>query len=123
APLLLFTVRDPRRGATDPVVPPDAAPPLDAAPVAQPLPPHGSARVGVIASAVMLCLGVLALVAGAVSAFVLGEGGRGLTLASAGLLAVVIGASLMIARSTASAVIPKKSFWLLALGAASSSIC
>ncbi|RYG09860.1 MAG: MFS transporter, partial [Caulobacteraceae bacterium] len=40
-----------------------------------------------------------------------------------GGLAVVIGVSLMIARATASVVIRKPSFWLLALGAASSSVC
>jgi len=40
-----------------------------------------------------------------------------------GLLAVVIGVSLMIARRTASVVVKKPSFWLLALGAASSSVC
>ncbi|RZJ43351.1 MAG: MFS transporter, partial [Brevundimonas sp.] len=34
-----------------------------------------------------------------------------------------IGVSLFVARSTASVLIPKPSFWLLALGAASSSVC
>lgn len=127
APLLLFTVRDPRRRAAGPApapqpVPPAAAP-LDAAPVAQPLPPRGSSRIGVAASAVMLCAGALALALGALIGLGLGDRGVGLTWGFGGLLAIVIGVSLMIARSTASAVIPKKSFWLLALGAASSSIC
>lgn len=49
--------------------------------------------------------------------------GNPLVLAFGGLLAVVIGVSLMIARRTASLVIRKPSFWLLALGAASSSVC
>ena len=39
------------------------------------------------------------------------------------IVAVVIGVSLMIARRTASVVIKKPSFWLLGLGAASSSVC
>ncbi len=128
APLLLFTVRELRRGASEAVrgpdlAPPPAAPPIDSAPVAQPLPPHGSARVGATAAAIMLGLGVLALAAGAVVGLGLGDRARGVTLGFAGLLALVIGVSLMIARATASAVIPKKSFWLLALGAASSSVC
>ena len=46
-----------------------------------------------------------------------------LVLLFAGMLAGVIGASFMIARITASAIMPKPSFWLLALGAASSSVC
>src|SRR5690606_22593752 len=53
----------------------------------------------------------------------MGQRAVGLTWAFGGLLALVIGVSLMIARSTASVVIRKRSFWLLALGAASSSIC
>ena len=120
APLLRLTVRDPRRGATDAVKTPDPI-----APVAAPAPaaPAGSDRVGRIAAQGMMGVGVGALaLAGLIHFAGLGLG-QPLVFAFAGLLALVIGVSLMIARRTASVVIPKKSFWLLALGAASSSVC
>lgn len=118
APLLRLTVRDPQRGGTDAAAAAALAVAPEAAPVA---PAAGSSRVGSIASTIMLSIGAAALAWGAVQ--YLTGGGAALTWAFGGLLALVIGVSLRIARSTASVVIPKPSFWLLALGAASSSIC
>ncbi len=112
APLLLFTIRDPQRGGTD------AAPAADRAPAAA-----GDARVGRLAAWIMFAVAAASAVLAAVDHF------AGLAFLNAGvlgfgaLLAAVIGVSLLIARATASAVLPKKSFWLLALGAASSSVC
>ena len=123
APLLRLTVRDPQRGGTDAaaaaaaaLTAPEAAP-VPAAPAAS------SSRVGDIASMIMLSIGVAALAVGAVVYLSIGQVSTGLTWGFGGLLALVIGVSLRIARSTASVVIRKPSFWLLALGAASSSIC
>ena len=124
APLLRLTIRDPRRGGTDAAaaaakaaIAPEAAP-AGTAPAAA-----LSSRTGSIASMVMLSIGAAALAWGAVQYLVAGEEATGLTWGFGGLLAIVIGISLRIARSTASVVIRKPSFWLLALGAASSSIC
>jgi sugar phosphate permease len=72
---------------------------------------------------IMLSVGAAALAVGAVHYLVMDREAAGLTWGFGGLLALVIGVSLRIARSTASVVIKKPSFWLLALGAASSSIC
>ena len=121
APLLRLTVRDPQRGGTDAAA--AAAAVADAvAPEAAPVAPaSGSSRVGSIASTIMLSIGAAALAWGAVQ--YLTDGDAALTWAFGGLLALVIGVSLRIARSTASVVIRKPSFWLLSLGAASSSIC
>ena len=120
APLLRLTVRDPSRGATD------AAARAALAPGTAPIAAAGdapSSRTGAIASTLMLSIGAAALAWGAVQYLVAGQESSGLTWGFGGLLAVVIGVSLRIARSTASVVIRKPSFWLLALGAASSSIC
>jgi len=114
APVLLLTVRNPRRGATD--VAKIVDPLADATPAAP-----GSARAGMRAAQIMLVLGVAALVAAAISHFT--GGTSTLLFAFGGLLAIAIGVSLFVARSTASVLIPKRSFWLLALGAASSSVC
>ena len=104
APVLLFTVRNPTRGGTDTIKTEAELAIIAAAPVV------GSGRSGAIAALIMLGLGAGCLILAALNHF-------------AGLLATVIGISLTIARRTASAVIPKPSFWLLALGAASSSVC
>ncbi|MFN4296680.1 MAG: spinster family MFS transporter [Brevundimonas sp.] len=117
APLLRLTVRDPKRGATDIARPV----PVEGAPIQRA--PSASDRVGRIAARIMLGLGAGALGLAALTQFA-GLGlGNPLVIAFAGGLAVVIGISVWIARVTASHVIPKKSFWLLALGAASSSVC
>ncbi|MBW8302489.1 MAG: MFS transporter [Brevundimonas sp.] len=121
APLLLFTVRDPRRRA---VRPPEPAAPLDAAPVAA-VPVRGSARAGATAARIMLAVAAVAFLIAAADWFEVASMpfGSPLVFLFAGMLALVISISLRIARVTASVVIPKKSFWLLALGAASSSVC
>ncbi|HZW15084.1 MAG TPA: MFS transporter [Brevundimonas sp.] len=126
APLLRLTVRDPKRGGTDAAAAaeamartgPEPTPVATAEPVSA-----DSRRVGAIASMTMLAIGAAALAVGAVLYLLVDQRNAGMTWGFAGLLATVIGISLWIARITASAVIPKKSFWLLALGAASSSIC
>lgn len=117
APLLRLTVKDPRRGGTDAAKTAAQVAAIAAAPVV------GSGNAGKIASLIMLGLAAGALGLAALIRFGGLELGNPLVFAFGGLLALVIGASLMIARRTASAVIPKPSFWLLALGAASSSIC
>ena len=116
APLLRLTVKDPQRGGTDAVKTEAQVAALAAAPV-------GTDRVGKIAAQVMLGLGAGLLILAAAD-WLLGVSlGSPLVLAFAGLLAGVIGVSLMVARRTASVVIRKPSFWLLGLGAASSSVC
>lgn len=127
APLLKFTVRDPQRGATDirkaapsPAIEPKVG--IDAAP-ADTLAGRAPERAGKIAAQIMLGLGAGLIALGLVTWLGLIAGLNPLVLGFGGLLLVVIGVSLMVARVTASAVIPKKSFWLLALGAASSSVC
>lgn len=122
APLLRLTVRDPKRGGSDAPKVIQPAAPVDAAPVAAQPPLTVSDRVGRIASRVMLGLGAGCLVLAALAQFA-GLGLNPLVAGFGGLLAIVIGISLHVARVTASVVIPKKSFWLLALGAASSSVC
>lgn len=114
APLLRLTIRDPKRGATD------APKTADAAPAAGPAP---SARVGRTAALSMLGLAVGLLALAGLNHFAGLAIGDALVLAFAGLLALVIGISVLVAQVAASTVIPKKSFWLLALGAASSSVC
>lgn len=124
APLLRLTVRDPKRGGTDAAAAAAAVPVApEAAPVAATPAGPVSKRAGAMASMTMLLIGAAALAVGAAVHLTTGEQDPALTWAFAGLLATVIGVSLWIARIAASAVIPKKSFWLLALGAASSSIC
>jgi MFS family permease len=117
APLLRLTIRDPQRGGTD-----AARTPAQVAAAAAPA-QAGSDRVGRIAALVMFGLGAGALILSALAQFTGFAVGSPLVLVFASLLAFVIGVSLMVARVTASAVIPKPSFWLLALGAASSSVC
>lgn len=120
APLLRLTVRDPRRGGMD-VVKTQA---VEAAPTSAPAPaPAGADRAGRIAAQIMLGLGAGLLILAGVSWLMGTSLGNPLVLGFGGLLAVVIGVSLMIARRTASVVVKKPSFWLLALGAASSSVC
>jgi len=126
APVLRLTIRDPKRGATDIARPAvvDAAPVQPAAvQAAAPAAPAAPNRVGLNASRLMLAVGAGAFLLAALGQFGGFAIGNPLVLAFAGGLAVVIGVSFWIARITASYVFPKKSFWLLALGAASSSVC
>ncbi|GAA0647064.1 spinster family MFS transporter [Brevundimonas lenta] len=117
APLLRLTVRDPKRGGTDVVKTAEQLAAIAAAPVV------GSGTIGRNASLVMLGIGAGALGLAALIQFGGLTLGNPLVFAFGGLLASVIGVSLMIARRTASVVFRKRSFWLLALGAASSSVC
>ena len=117
APLLRLTVRDPVRGGTDA---PRAS--LTAAGIAAP-PVVVSEKVGRTASLILLGLGAGCLILAGLNHFAGVAIGNALVLAFGGLLALVIGVSFWIARRTASVVLPKPSFWLLALGAASSSVC
>jgi len=112
APLLRLTVKDPRRGGTDV---PKA--------VAEPAPVAGSARLGRTVALGLLGLGAGLMALAGANHFAGVAIGDALVLAFAGLLALVIGGSVMIAQVAASVVMRKKSFWLLALGAASSSVC
>lgn len=121
APLLKLTVKDPMRGGIDTPKAIEPAAPIDAAPVATQV--AGSDGVGRLAAKVMLGLGSGCLLLAALNRFGGVEIGSALVLAFGGLLALVIGISFWIARATASVVLPKPSFWLLALGAASSSVC
>jgi MFS family permease len=116
APLLRLTVKDPKRGGTDAIKTEAQVAALAAAPV-------GTDRVGKIAAQIMLGLGAGLLILAALNWLMGMSLGSPLVLAFAGLLAGVIGVSLMVARRTASVVIKKPSFWLLGLGAASSSVC
>ncbi|WP_029417470.1 spinster family MFS transporter [Brevundimonas bacteroides] len=120
APILRLTVRDPKRGGTD--VPKVAEPAAVTAAVVAAA-PKGPDGVGRLASGIMLGLGVGSLTLAALNHFGGVAIGNALVLAFGGLLALVIGVSFWIARATASVVLPKPSFWLLALGAASSSVC
>ncbi|MFC5344970.1 spinster family MFS transporter [Brevundimonas staleyi] len=121
APLLRLTVKDPVRGGTD--APKPVVAPVDAAPVAASVPAKGSDKVGRTAAQIMLGLGGGCLVLAALGRFAGLAIGNPLVLLFGGLLAVVIGISFWVARATASVVMPKPSFWLLAFGAASSSVC
>lgn len=113
APLLRLTVRDPKRGATD------APRPVSAEPAVAAL----DKGLGRTAALIMLGLGGGLLILAALIQFAGLALANPLVVAFAGGLCAVIGVSLMIARVTASVVLRKKSFWLLALGAASSSVC
>ena len=109
APLLLFTVREPRRErqtVAEPLVTSEDAP--------------GSDKVGRRAATVAVWLGALLLIGAGVAAAI---GAAWTAPAFGGGLLLVIGLSLAVAKQAASVVIPKPSFWLLALGAASSSVC
>jgi len=117
APLLRLTIRDPKRGGSDAAA---AAPAPTAAPAPAVSGPTGAGRT---ASLIMLGLGAGCLALAALGHFAGLAIGNPFIWAFGGGLAFVIGVSLMIAKVTASVVIKKPSFWLLALGAASSSVC
>ena len=127
APLLRLTIRDPKRGGTDAAAAAAVASTPAAAgavePKAAPAVALGSTAAGWVAALIMLGVGAGCLVLAALGWLAGLAIGNPLVWAFGGGLAVVIGVSLMIARATASVVIRKPSFWLLALGAASSSVC
>lgn len=128
APLLRLTIRDPKRGGTD-VIAAQAAVAPAADVVAAPAPAQPAAveapstTAGRIAALIMLGLGAGCMILAALAQFAGLQVGSPLVLAFGGGLALVIGVSLRIAQVTASVVIKKPSFWLLAFGAASSSVC
>ncbi|WP_420470428.1 spinster family MFS transporter [Brevundimonas sp. FT23042] len=115
APVLRLTVKDPARGGAD-------APKAVVSDPVGAAAPLNDGRIGK-----RIALGLLGVAAGLLALAALAWIGviaaSPLVLIFAGLLAGVIGGSIMIARVTATALAPKPSFWLLALGAASSSVC
>ena len=116
APLLRLTVKDPPRGGTDAIKVVAAGAPVAATG------PANDGRLGKRVAQGLLGLAAgLLILAGLAHLGVIGA--SALVLVFAAMLAGVIGGSFMVARITASAVLPKRSFWLLALGAASSSVC
>lgn len=118
APLLRLTVKDPVRGGTDAPKPVIATPAgVSAAPFVV------SDAVGRTAAKILLGVGASCLILAGLGQFAGLAIGSPLVLAFGGMLALVIGISFWVARVTASVVLPKRSFWLLALGAASSSVC
>ncbi|WP_269515231.1 spinster family MFS transporter [Brevundimonas subvibrioides] len=117
APILRLTIKDPVRGGTDAA----RAAPTEAELAAPAV--IASEGVGKTASLILLGLGAGCLALAALDRFGGVAIGNPLILAFGGLLAGVIGISFWIARATASVVLRKPSFWLLALGAASSSVC
>ncbi|WP_242912652.1 spinster family MFS transporter [Brevundimonas pishanensis] len=123
APILRMTVRDPKRGGTDAPLAGVAATPARVAPYASnpfEVPEDtGLGKKVALASfgigGVFAALGVLSLMGIGVQNPVIPFFGTGLM--------TVIGISLWIAKSTGNVIMKKKSFWLLSLGAASSSVC
>lgn len=113
APLLRLTVRDPQRGGSDA---PKAAPAAVATTV-------GEDPLGRKIALGFIGVGAGLLVLAGLVRFGAMASANPLVLAFAGGLLLVIGVSLMIGRATASVIMRKPSFWLLALGAASSSVC
>lgn len=108
APILRLTIRNPKRGATDAA---RSGEQLAAAAIPAPRGLGLKVSLGLFAVAALCVVRGLLIPAGATPWLF------------AGGLAAVIGVSIFIARSTASVVMKKPSFWLLALGAASSSVC
>jgi MFS family permease len=120
APILRLTVRDPKRGGADAAA---AKPASSAAAVVAPASvlPTDDGLGRKVALAAFGVAGGMALLAG-LSLAGIGAANPLIPAFGAGLFAV-IGVSLLIARRTGSVIMRKKSFWLLALGAASSSVC
>lgn len=119
APVLRLTVRDPKRGGTD-------AAAAQAAPASAPVPqtpsPGGSTGLG--RKVALASFGIAGVFAGLGALSLMGVGVQNpvIPFFGAGLF-TVIGISLWIAKSTGDVIMRKKSFWLLSLGAASSSVC
>ena len=117
APILRLTVRDPKRGGTD-----AAAAAASTAPA--PVQTQTVADTGLGKKVALVCFGIAGVFAGLGILSLLGSGVANpvIPFFGAGLMAV-IGTSLWIAKATGSVIMKKKSFWLLSLGAASSSVC
>lgn len=121
APILRLTVRDPKRGGTDAIA---AATVAAKAPAAKPLASEPVADTGLGRKVALACFGIGGVFAalGLLSLMKIGMANPVIPFFGAGLM-TVIGISLWIAKSTGSVIMRKKSFWLLSLGAASSSVC
>jgi len=121
APILRLTVRDPKRGGTDAIA---AAIVAAKAPAAKPLASEPVADTGLGRKVALACFGIGGVFAalGLLSLMKIGMANPVIPFFGAGLM-TVIGISLWIAKSTGSVIMRKKSFWLLSLGAASSSVC
>ena len=121
APILRLTVRDPKRGGTDATAAAAASP--AATVVKVPVAP-APADTGLGRKVSLVCFGIAGVFAalGILSLLGIGIANPLVPFFGAGLLAV-IGISLWIAKTTGSVIMKKKSFWLLSLGAASSSVC
>ncbi|WP_292050513.1 MULTISPECIES: spinster family MFS transporter [unclassified Brevundimonas] len=117
APILRLTVRDPKRGGADVAA---ATPPK--APAATRI--ESVDENGLGKKVALACFGIAGVFAGLGILSLMGTGVANpvIPFFGAGLLAV-IGISLWIAKATGSVIMKKKSFWLLSLGAASSSVC
>ncbi|WP_312125562.1 MFS transporter [Brevundimonas sp.] len=119
APVLRLTVRDPKRGGTD-------AAAAQAAPAAAPVPqtPSPGVSTGLGRKVALASFGIAGVFAGLGALSLMGVGVQNpvIPFFGAGLF-TVIGISLWIAKSTGDVIMRKKSFWLLSLGAASSSVC
>ena len=119
APVLRLTVRDPKRGGTD-------AAAAQAAPAAAPVPqtPSPAVSTGLGRKVALASFGIAGVFAGLGALSLMGVGAQNpvIPFFGAGLF-TVIGISLWIAKSTGDVIMRKKSFWLLSLGAASSSVC
>ncbi|MEG2312327.1 spinster family MFS transporter, partial [Brevundimonas sp.] len=124
APILRLTVRDPKRGGTDAAA---AAAAAKIAPVAVPVAPvvaEALTDTGLGRKVALVCFGIAGVFAalGLLSLMKVGIQNPVIPFFGAGLMAV-IGISMWIAKTTGSVIMKKKSFWLLSLGAASSSVC
>ncbi len=119
APVLRLTVRDPKRGGTD-------AAAAQAAPAVAPVPqtPSPAVSTGLGRKVALASFGIAGVFAGLGALSLMGVGVQNpvIPFFGAGLF-TVIGISLWIAKSTGDVIMRKKSFWLLSLGAASSSVC
>ena len=124
APILRLTVRDPKRGGTDATAAAAAAaaaPQTVKAPVVA-APMNGDTGLG--RKVALACFGIAGVFAalGILALMGIGIDNPVIPFFGAGLMAV-IGISMWIAKTTGSVIMKKKSFWLLSLGAASSSVC
>lgn len=119
APVLRLTVRDPKRGGTD-------AAAAQAAQAVAPVPqtPSPAVSTGLGRKVALASFGIAGVFAGLGALSLMGVGVQNpvIPFFGAGLF-TVIGISLWIAKSTGDVIMRKKSFWLLSLGAASSSVC
>ena len=122
APILRLTVRDPKRGGTDAAA--AAALVATAGAKASPAPVDMVTDTGLGKKVALACFGIAGVFGGLGVLALMGVGADNpvIPFFGAGLMAV-IGLSLWLAKATGSVIMRKKSFWLLSLGAASSSVC